>query len=75
MALRSTQPLLERRTRKFPGVKGRSARKADNLPPSMSQLSRRSGSLDVSHTYGPLQPVVGTALCALIEEVTDCECS
>jgi hypothetical protein len=54
-ALGSTQPPTEMRTRNFSGGKGWPALKADNLTPSLSRLSRKCGSLDVS------RPVTGIA--------------
>jgi hypothetical protein len=61
MALGSTQPLTGMSTRDLPGGKGQPACKADNLAPSVSRLSRKCGSLDVSQAYGPPQPATRTA--------------
>jgi hypothetical protein len=61
LALGSTQPLTEMNTNNLPGGKGgRLARKADNLT-TICELTvyRKYGSLDVSQTYGPSQPLTG----------------
>jgi hypothetical protein len=62
MALESTQPLAEMSTRNLPGGKERSALKLTISPPFVSRLSRKCGSLEFSHLYGPLRPVRGIAL-------------
>jgi hypothetical protein len=52
MALGSTQPLTEISTKNLPGVKGRPARKTNNLT-ICEPIVQKCGDLDVSEPYGP----------------------
>jgi hypothetical protein len=51
MALGSTQPLIKMSTRNLPGGKKRPAGRADNLAPSVSQMSENVGA---STSHNPM---------------------
>ena len=61
MALGSTQPVTEISTRSTSWGQRRPVRKADNLPPSRTAVTK-SGNLNFLETSGPVQARNGTAL-------------
>ena len=70
MALRSTQPLTEKSTGLFAGVKGDRCVRLTTLPPSCAVVMK-SGNRNFLEPSGPLQACNGTALLYVVYLLLD----